>query len=54
MTTYSAVDGTKTIVAEEFYEEIGGATYCWYAIYDKGDEVTPAAFEKAMETFTLK
>ena len=54
VTTYSAVDGTKTIVAEEFYEEIGGATYCWYAIYDKGDEVTPAAFEKAMETFTLK
>ena len=54
VTTYSAVDGTKTIVAEEFYEEIGGATYCWYAIYDKGDEMTPAAFEKAMETFTLK
>ena len=54
VTTYSAVDGTKTIVAEEFYEEIGGKTYCWYAIYDKGDEVTPAAFKKAMQTFTLK
>ena len=54
VTTYSAVDGTKTIVAEEFYEEIDGATYCWYAIYDKGDEVTPEAFKKAMQTFTLK
>ena len=54
VTTYSAVDGTKTIVAEEFYEEIDGTTYCWYAIYDKGDEVTPEAFKKAMQTFTLK
>ena len=54
VTTYSAVDGTKTIIAEEFYEEAGGKTYCWYAIYDKGDETTPAAFKKAMETFTLK
>lgn len=54
VTTYSAVDGSKTIVAEEFYEEIGGKTYCWYAIYDKGDEVTPMAFKWAMQTFTLK
>lgn len=54
VTTYSAVDGTKTIVAEEFYEEIDGTTYCWYAIYDKGDEVTLEAFKKAMQTFTLK
>ena len=52
-TTYSAVDGTKTIVAEEFYEENGGETYCWYAIYDEGDETTPAAFARAMETFSL-
>ena len=54
VTTYSAVDGSKTIVAEEFYEEIGGKTYCWYAIYDKGDEVTPMAFKWAMQSFTLK
>ena len=52
-TTYSAVDGTKTIVAEEFYEENGGETYCWYAIYDEGDETTPAAFARAMETSSL-
>ena len=53
-TTYSSVDGTRTIIAEEYYEEIGGSTYCWYAIYDKGDEVTPDAFGHAMETFVLK
>ena len=50
---YSAADGSKTIEAAEYYEEINGQVYNWFAFYDRGDTVTYEAMKHAIETFKV-